>query len=150
MNYGLNVVLFVMFYSNSSVCSTSTLRLRFSKIYPKMPAAKEPLKTPSFAWLSRSSPSAESVPKERLAMKRATVNPIPPNVETAKRFCTFIPFGMDISPVRMDKYEKEKMPKVFPTTNPKKTAKGTCANELMLISPNVTPALTKAKSGRMI
>ena len=77
----------------------------------------EPANTPNFAWFNKSAPILGIPAKERFAIKRATVKPIPPNIDTPNR--------------------------------PKHTANGIPGNEPIPISPKVTPALTKAKSGRI-
>ena len=115
----------------------------FSTIYPNIPATIVPSNTPNFAWFSR---SGYSPAKERLAINKDTVKPIPPNKDTPATLLQFIPGGIEDKPLLTASQVNRKIPINLPRSNPAATA--------ILTAPttpppplNTTPALAKAKSG---
>ena len=93
----------------------------------------EPANTPSFAWFNNSAPTPGIPAKERLAIKRATVKPIPPNIDTPKRFLLLTPSGIVARRKRTKRYVNRKMPSDFPTNRPANTANGIPGNELIYL-----------------
>ena len=60
-------------------------------MHPKIPARTVPNNTPNLAWLN----IIASLPKERLAINKETVKPIPPNRLIPAKLLHVIPFTND-------------------------------------------------------
>ena len=73
---------------------------------------------PSLASLRRASPAGPPSPNERLAMKRETVNPMPPSIDTAAIIFQFDWSGIGAMCNLTVSQEKMNMPMNLPSTSP--------------------------------
>ena len=83
-------------------------------------------------------------------MKSDTVNPIPPNTDTAASDFQVVRVGIGTIFSLMTSHDERKIPRNFPTNSPTKTARLIPEKSEENSSPESTmPALAKANNGMM-
>ena len=115
--------------------------------YPMIPAKTEPLMIPNFAWLSRTGPNSGRLAYDRLAIKRDTVNPIPPSMEIPSKLLLFMWSGIFRKPLFTDNQVKENIPISLPKIKEIKIVRVTPFKSVRLMCSKEMLALAKANRG---